>query len=476
MRVEEDGAASREPALERRLGAWDGALITIGAMLGSGIFLTTGDIARRLPQGGLILVLWGAGGLVTLAGALSYAELGAMFPRAGGQYHFLKEAYGRFWGFLFGWTAFLVIMSGGIATIAVGFGEYLGFFLPFFSSQHVLARARFAGWTWSMSGGQLAGALAIAFHTAVNYVGLREGAFVQNAITALKLAALLGLAVVGLVVPATATLDLLAPLPAGGLAAGLALGMVAVLWTYDGWYVLTFSAGEIREPGRNLPRGLLVGSLVVTGLYLAINLVYLRALPVSSIGQSTRIAETAASALFGVNGARAISLCVLLATFGCLASNVLCCSRIYLPMAQDGLFFRSLARVNPKTRTPSTSLLAQGAWATVLALSGSYEQLYTCVVFAGVLFHAASGLAVFVLRRTRPDAPRPYRVWGYPWVPALFVVACIALVWSTLVQSPRESLVGLVLVASGLPVYAWWTRKLGAGPDGLRPGRHEGLE
>lgn len=459
-----EGAASGGPALVRRLGALDGALITIGAMLGSGIFLTTGDIARRLPQGGLILLLWVAGGLVTLAGALSYAELGAMFPLAGGQYHFLKEAYGRLWGFLFGWTSFFVIMSGGIAAIAVGFGEYLGSFVPFFSTQHVLAHARIGSWAWSVSGGQLAGVLAIVFHTAVNYVGLREGAFVQNAVTALKLAALLSLAVVGLVVPSTASLELLAPLPSSGLAAGVALGMVAALWTYDGWYVLTFSAGEIRAPGKNLPRGLVVGSLVVIALYLAINIVYLRALPVTEIGRSPRIAEAAARALFGMNGARAISLCVLLATFGCLASNVLCCSRIYLPMAQDGLFFRSLARVNPRTHTPSTSLLAQGIWASLLAVSGTYEQLYTCVVFAGVMFQAASGLAVLVLRRTRPLVPRPYRAWGYPWVPAVFVLACLALVWSTLVQSPRESLVGLLLIASGLPVYAWWNKKSAAPP------------
>jgi APA family basic amino acid/polyamine antiporter len=462
VRPEEDGATSGEAGLVRRLGAWDGALITSGAMLGSGIFLTTGDIARRLPQGGLILLLWSIGGLVTLAGALSYAELGAMFPRAGGQYHFLKEAYGRFWGFLFGWTSFLVIMSGGIATIAVGFGEYLGGFIPFFSTHHTLWHVGSTGWTWSVSGGQLAGALAIAFHTAINYAGLREGAFVQNAITMLKVAALVGLAVVGLAVTPTAPLDLLAPLPSSGLAAGLALGMVAVLWTYDGWYVLTFSAGEVREPGRNLPRGLLTGSIAVMGLYLITNVVYLRALPVSEIGHSTRIAEAAASALFGPSGARIISLSVLVATFGCLASNVLCCSRIYLPMAEDGLFFRSLAYVDPRTHTPSRSLVAQGAWSIALALSGTYEQLYTCVVFAGVLFHVGCGMAVFVLRKTRPNAPRPYRTWGYPWVPGLFVAVCMALVCTTLSQSPRESLVGLLLVASGLPVYAWWSRKSAA--------------
>jgi len=459
VRPEEGGTTSGQAGLVRRLGAWDGALITAGAMLGSGIFLTTGDIARRLPQGGLILLLWGVGGLVTLAGALCYAELGAMFPRSGGQYHFLKEAYGRFWGFLFGWTSFLVIMSGGIATIAVGFGEYLGAFIPFFSTQHILWRVGSRGWTWSVSGGQFAGALAITFHTAINYAGLREGAFVQNAITLLKVAALVGLAVVGLAVRPTAALALLAPVPSSGLVAGLALGMVAVLWTFDGWYVLTFSAGEVREPGRNLPRGLLVGSLAVMGLYLIINVVYLRALPVSEIGQSTRIAEAAASALFGPSGSRIISLSVLLATFGCLASNVLCCARIYLPMAEDGLFFRSLAYVHPRTHTPTRSLVAQGVWSVVLALSGTYEQLYTWVVFAGVLFHAGCGMAVFVLRKTRPHAPRPYRAWGYPWIPGLFVAICLALVCTTLSQSPRESLLGLLIVASGLPVYAWWSRK-----------------
>jgi len=447
------------PGLLRRLGAWDGALITVGAMLGSGIFLTTSDIARRMPHAGLILVLWTAGGLLTLAGALTYAELGTMYPRAGGQYHFLKEAYGRLWGFLFGWTSFFVIMTGGLATIAVGFGEYLGAFLPFFSTRHVLARAPLGPWTWTLTGGQLGGALALAVLTAVNYAGLKHGALVQNVATGLKVALLLGLAGVGLVVPAAATPDLFAPLPASGLVAGLGLGMVAVLWTFDGWYVLTFSAGEMRAPERTIPRGLVTGVLGVAALYLVINWVYLRALPPARIGETARVAEAAAGSLFGAGGARVVSLAVLLATFGCLASNVLCCARIYLPMAEDGLFFRSLTRIHPRYHTPSASLLAQGAWGCTLALSGTFEQLYTCVVFAGVLFHAATGASVFVLRRTRPDVPRPYRAWGYPFVPAAFVAACLLLVGTTLAQAPGESLVGLGLVATGLPAYAFWQRR-----------------
>jgi APA family basic amino acid/polyamine antiporter len=384
-----------------------------------------------------------------------------MFPRAGGQYHFLKEAYGRFWGFLFGWTSFLVIMTGGIATIAVGFGEYLGSFVPFLSTQHVLAQVQLGGWSWSVSGGQLAGALAIAFLTAVNYLGLKQGVWVQNTATGLKVLALAGLAVLGLAAQPMVSVDWLAPLGSTSLLAGLGLGMVAVLWTYDGWYVLTFSAGEVRAPERTLPRGLIGGVLATVTLYLGINWVYLRALTPTEIGRSSRVAEAAALALLGGNGARLVSAVILVTTFGCLASNVLCCARIYLPMAQDGLFFRRLATIHPRYRIPSTSLLAQGGWGVVLALSGTFEQLYTWVVFAGVLFHAATGAAVFVLRRTRPDSPRPYRTWGYPWVTGLFVAACTSLVVVTLTQSPRESLLGLVLVASGIPAYAWWRRSSG---------------
>lgn len=455
----DEETAGSGPGLVRSLGAWDGALITIGATVGSGIFLTTGDIARRLPQPGLILLLWLAGGLHAMAGALAYSELGTMFPRAGGQYHFLKEAYGRLWGFLFGWTSFLVIMTGGIAAIAVGFGEYLGAFLPVFSGDSELLSLGLVGIRWTVRGPQLAGALAIVLLTGVNWLGVREGAAVQNAATVLKVAALAGLAAVGLVVPAASTPAWLAPVVPGSLGAGLGLGMVAVLWTYDGWYVLTFSAGEMQRPGRNLPRGLLGGVAVVTALYLAINWVYVRALGPDALGRTARVGETAAGVLLGPGAARAVSAVILLAMFGCLAANVLCCARIYLPMAQDGVFFRALARIDPRHRTPSTSLLAQGALAAVLALSGTYAELYTTVVFAGVLFHAATAAGVFVLRRRCPGAQRPYRAWGHPWVTGAFVLGCLGLALVTLVQEPVRSLLGLVLIASGLPAYAWWSRR-----------------
>ncbi len=448
------------PTLVRGLTTWDGALLTIGSIVGTGIFLTTSDMARVLPHPGLILLVWLAGGLLTLAGALTYGELGAMFPRAGGLYHYVKEAYGPLWGFLYGWTAFLVIMSGGIAALGVAFGEYLGSFLPFFATRHILLSVPLGSWTWTLSGGQLAAVLAILVLTAINHFGLKEGTWVQNALTVLKIGSIAAFVVLGFVVPARVEADLTAPVGAipGGLFAAFGVAMIAALWTYDGWYGLTCSAGEMKDPGRSLPRGLIVGTAVVTLLYLLLNLVYDRALAVPAMAETPRIAETAAAVLFGPGAARLISLAVLISTFGCLSSTILYSSRIYLPMAEDGLFFRSLARIHPKHRTPVPSLWAQTAWAVVLTVSGTYSQLYTYVVFASVVFHAMTAAAVFVFRRRRPEAPRPYRTWGYPLVPALFILACLLLIGNTLQASPRESLIGLALVALGLPAYVLFRR------------------
>jgi APA family basic amino acid/polyamine antiporter len=448
-------------ALVRGLGTWDGALLTIGSIVGTGIFITTADMARVLPHPGLILLVWLAGGLLTLAGALTYGELGAMYPRAGGLYHYIREAYGPLWGFLYGWTAFLVIMSGGIAALGVAFGEYLGSFLPFFSTGNVLLAVPLGSWTWKVSGGQVAAALAILALTAVNHLGLKEGAWVQNALTVIKIGSIALFAALGLLVPAKVVPDLYAPVAhiPGGLLAAFGISMIAALWTYDGWYGLTCSAGEVRDPGRNLPRGLIFGTAAVVILYMLLNLVYVRTLDMAAMAATPRIAETAAAVLFGPGAARLISLAVLISTFGCLSSTILYSSRIYLPMAEDGLFFRSLARVDPRRRTPVACLWAQTAWALVLTFSGSYSQLYTYVIFASVIFHAMIAAAVFILRRRRPDLPRPYRTWGYPVVPALFILACLLLIGNTLKESPVESLLGLGLVALGLPAYVIFRRR-----------------
>jgi APA family basic amino acid/polyamine antiporter len=441
----------------RALGAWDGALITIGAVLGTAIFLTPSDIARALPHPGLILAVWIVGGLLTLAGALTYAEMGAMFPRAGGMYHFLKEAYGPLAGFLFGWGSFLVIMSGGIAALAAGFGEYLGGFVPFFSTRHVFASVPVGAWTWKLTGGGVAGVLAIAFLTAVNFVGVKQGAWLQNIVTVLKIGSLAALAGVGLFVAAPVRPDLTAALPAGVLAP-FGIAMISVLWAYDGWYCFALSAGEVRDPGRNIPRGLIAGTVALIAIYGLINFVYLRALPIPVLSQTARVGEAAAQALLGAGAARLVSAAILVSIFGCLSANILTCSRIYQPMAQDGLFFKSLARINPRHHVPTASLAAQGTWASVLVLSGTFEQLYTYVVFIEVVFYAATGAALYVLRRCQPATPRPYRTWGYPWVPALFILSSLALMANTLKERPLESLIGLGLLVLGLPAFAAWRR------------------
>jgi len=450
-----------ERSLVRKLGAWDATLITIGSVLGSGVFITTGDIARSLPHAGLILLVWLVGGVVTLAGALTYAELGAMFPRAGGQYHFLKEAYGPLWGFLFGWAAFFVIMSGGIAAIAVGFGEYLGAFLPFFSTGHVLFSMPLgASVQWTVNGGQLAGALAIVFLTFVNYLGVREGAGLQNLITIAKVGSLLGLGVLGILVSPRvgAVAQIAAPLPAGNLIAAFGVGMIAALWSYDGWYAVSNLAGEMKNPSRDLPVGIVSGAIAITLLYTLVNVVYVRALSVAEMSATGRIGEAAAQSLFGPLGGRLMTAAVLVSVFGCLSATILFAARIYLPMAQDGSFFPSLAKIHPRYATPAACLVAQGVWATLLTFSGSYEQLYTYVIFAVVFFHAATATGVFVLRRTRPDAPRPYTTWGYPWVPALFILSSVALFANTVIERPVESLIGTLFLCLGLPAYGFWQR------------------
>lgn len=451
-----DGRGSA--SLVRGLSARDGALLTVGSVIGTGIFITTADIARVLPHAGLILLVWAVGGALTLAGALTYAELGVLYPRAGGMYHFLKEAYGTLWGFLYGWTCFLVIMSGGIAALAVAFGEYLGSFVPFFSMRNVLVAVPVGGWTWSLSGGQVAAVLAILVLTAINHAGLREGVATQNLLTWLRIGSVVGFAALGFLAPARTDVALAAPVPAPGLLAAFGVAMIAALWTYDGWYGLTFSAGEMKDPRRGLPLGLIGGTLLVLALYMLMNLVYLRALSLPEMAATPRIGETAAAALFGPVGARVVSAAVLVSTFGCLSATILYSSRIYLPMAQDGVFFRGLAAVHPVHRTPHRSLWAQSAWAVLLTVSGTYEQLYTYVIFAAVLFHVLTGASVFVLRRTRPELPRPYRTWGYPVVPALFLLGSVLLVGNTLVERPVESLWGLGLVAAGVPAYVLWRR------------------
>ncbi len=449
-------AEPQRPSLVRGLGALDGALLTIGAVVGTGIFLTPGAGATAVGHPWLVLAVWIAGGVLVAAGALAYAEMGAMFPRAGGIYHFLREAWGLPSAFLYGWTCLLVIMSGGIAAIAVGFGEYLGAFVPAFSSERIV----FGLGGVTVRGPQLAAVIGIVVLTLANHVGLRSGAGIQNAFTWLKLGAIAVLIGLGLLLPGAAAGAATAPLPAFTLPLASAFGvaLIAALWTYDGWYALTFSAGEVRDPERNVPRGLFAGIAAVIGLYVLLNVVYLRALGPETLAGTTRAAEAAAGALAGPFAARFVAAAVAVSAFGCLAATILYSSRVYQPMAADGAFFAGVATIHPRWHTPVAALWLQSGWAVALALSGSYTQLFTYVTFGGVLFHVAAGLAVFRLRATRPDAPRPYRAWGHPWVPALFVLGMVALTLNTFLASPHESLWGLVAIGAGLPAYVAFRR------------------
>ena len=444
------------PKLVRGLGTWDVSLITFSTIVGSAIFIAASIVPRAVPHPTLILLLWAAGGLITLAGVVTYAELGTMFPEAGGQYQFLKEAYGPLWGFLFGWTSFLVIQSGSIAYLAVAAAEGVGELWPGLGTSHTVLTLPVGAWTLTIDRGQLGGALLIAVVTVVNYFGLQAGAGLQNAIAAVKILALVALIVFGL---AATPGHVAAPpqaLSNGAIGVSLGIAMIGVLWCFDGWYQAAFCAGEIRDPGRSLPRGMIVGALTTAVLFVLVNVVYLRALPPQDLGEAPRIGEAAVHSLFGAGPARLMSLAVLISIIGCLATCILTAARIYLPMAQDGLFFKALGKIHPIHLTPAACLIAQAGWSILLTFTGSYEQLGTYVIFAVFVFHAATGAAIFVLRRARPDWPRPYRTWGYPWTPAIFILVSLAFVINTLFERPLESLWGLGVVVLGLPAYAWW--------------------
>ncbi len=448
--------------LVRAIGLGTATLFVVGSVVGSGIFLTTGLMVAHIPSAALLLLAWALGGLLALAGGLTYGELGAMFPRSGGVYVFLREAYGPLVAFLYGWAALLVVVSGGIAAVAVGFAEYLSYFFPALSPARVLVAVPLplAAREWTVSAGQLTAVAAIAVLGAVNYVGVRSGNLVNAVLTVAKVAGLAALPLMALVAhPVTPSFVPVVPPGIERPFAQFGVAMIAVLWTYEAWYFITFAAGEIRQPHRTLPLALLFGVLALMAIYVTVNVAYLFALPVDEMRGVTRIAERAATALVGPWGATFVALTVVVSTFGCNAPAILAGSRLLFAMASDGVFFRRAGAVHPAYRTPHVAIVGLTIWSSVLALSGTYEQLFTYVMFASILFNVAGGVAVFRLRRLQPARPRPYRVWGYPLVPVLFIAGSTAFVVNTLVERPLESLAGLGLLALGVPVYAYWRAK-----------------
>ena len=428
--------------LTRRLGMWDTFGIVVGTIVGSGVFIVPGSIARELPSDEWILGIWLAAGALSLCGALAFAELGAMLPRSGGQYVYLCEAYSPLWGFLFSWVLLLVVRSGATATLAVGFSIYLGYFLPL---TPLLER--------------LCAAVVILLLTLINYRSLAGGAFVQNATTILKVAGLVlveGVALAYRTQPAVETSAAAADF--GAREIGVA--MIACLWAYNGWFQAGFVGGEIRDPHRNLPISLGAGVGMVIALYVVANLAYMNVLSVEEIASTDRVAAVVAERVFGSAGGTIVSATILVSILGALNAGILTAPRVYFAQARDGLFFRKFAEVHPQFGTPALAVLLQGVWAALLSLSGSsYVDLFSFAMFAAWIFYGLTVLGVIVLRIKRPEWERPYRMWGYPVTPLLFAVASLWLVINTLATKPFPSLAGLALIASGLPVYFWWRRR-----------------
>ena len=447
-----------DEGLVRALGLPSAIFFVLGSVIGSGIFLTTGVMASVLPSPALILLAWAVGGVIALSAGLTYAEMASMYPRSGGVYVYLREAFGPMLAFLYGWAALLIFFSGGIAAVAVGFADYLSYFAPALSPSRIVWSALTPAGTWTVSAAQIVAVVSIAALAAINYVGVRSGNNVNVVLTVAKVLGLAALPILALiaadVTPAWTPVVATVPRPL----AGFGIAMIAVLWANDAWYCVTWIAGEMRDPQRDLPRALIIGTSLLTAIYLIVNLAYLYSLPMSDLQGVTRVAERAASELAGTNGARFIALTVVISTFGCNNAAILAGARLLFAMARDGVFLPVAARVHPRYRTPHVALVALAVWASMLALSGTYEQLFTYVMFASSLLHMIGAFGVFRLRRRRPEVPRPYRVWGYPAVPIVYILASGAFVLNTLIERPRESLAGLAFLALGVPVY-WYSRR-----------------
>lgn len=452
-----------QPKLIPRLTLFDATVLVIGSVVGSGIFLTTGQIAMHLPDPLWIMFVWLLGTVLTLFGGLTFAELGTMIPEAGGQYAYLRETYGPFAGFMYGWTTFTVTQTGGIAALGVGFAEYTSHFFPSLSLQHYSISS---GLIIPVSNGQLVALFSILLLTFINYFGIRSGNLVQNVFTILKLLAIGILVVAGLFFAAgpaeNPVNDIVAKAPAGlSLISALGIALIAVLWTFDGWYSVNCVASEIKNVKKNLPVSLILGITFTGFIYLAINWFYLKALPMSEMAGTLRIGEEATTAMFGTQAGSVMSALILVSIFGCLSATVIFGPRIFYAMAADGQFFKSFSKIHPRYRSPHIAVLWQGIWAGILCLTGTYEQLYTYVVFILLLFYIATALGIFVLRSRRPDAERPYKVWGYPFIPVLFALAMFWIMVNTLVEKPYASVIGMLLVMTGIPVYLFWRKKTG---------------
>ncbi len=453
--------AKQAPSLQRVLGIWSAISIVIGTVIGSGVFLVPSAMIRYVGSVKTLFVVWLVTGVLSLFGALTYAELAAAMPEAGGEYVYLSAAYGPFWGFLYGWTQFWVAKSGSIATLAAGFYTYLTAFYPILGVSIAVIPLHIGpgGSLLEIHYGQLVAIALILILAGVNFTGVRSGGNVQVFVTAIKMTLIAGVIAVGLLSRKGDFSHFSAHISSVGGLAGFFAAMVSALWAYDGWNNVSMVSSEIRNPQRNLPRALILGTLAVIATYISINVAYFYVLSPEQVAASHRVAAEMMSSIYGRAAAAAVTIAVLISIFAALNGSILSGSRVPYAMARDGLFFRIAAAVHPRFRTPGNSMLMLCVWSCIVVLSGWFDDLYNFVIFGSWILYLMTAASVFVLRGKQPNLPRPYRVTWYPFVPVLFVAVASLLLFSTLQTRPRESLMGLGLMCLGIPFYFFWRKK-----------------
>jgi basic amino acid/polyamine antiporter, APA family len=454
-------AIDNGPGLRRDLDVWSAVAIVVGTVIGSGIFLVPKAMVARVGSPELVFAVWIFGGALTLFGALTYAELAAALPEAGGEYAYLREAYGPFFGFVYGWTQTWVAKSASIATLATALFYYLANFLP--NLEGTLTSIPLpigpGGGPLEIRYGQLLAMAVIIALGVLNYFGVKLGGRIQVVVTIVKVVLIIGIVAVGLFSGQGTTSNFSTSVPATGGFTGFFAALVAALWAYDGWNNVNMVASEVRNPQRNLPLALISGTLLVISIYIVTNIAYFYVLSSAEVAASDRVAAEMMRRVLGPTGADAVSAAAMISIFAALNGSILAGSRIPYALARDGFFFKPYARISPKYHTPGVALILLSAWSAVLVLSGRYEQLYTLVIFPSWILYAMATASVIVLRKKRPDLPRPYKTIGYPLVPVLFVLVACALIFSTLLESPRESILGLAIILAGLPFYFYWKRR-----------------
>ena len=435
MNFERMSQPNRQTELIRGLGAWGASSVVVGTIIGSGIFLVSSTMTRGVGTPAAVFFVWVFGGLLSLSGALAYAELGAMLPEAGGEYVYLREAYGPLWGFLYGWSQFLVMKTASIATLAAGFALYFTFFFPSLNLKAVAV-------------------IVVAVLGTVNYFGVRTGGAVQTFFTVLKVALIMALVVAALVIGGGHWANFSTAVPVGSRLSGFVVALVAALWAYDGWNNVSMAGGEVADPQKNIPRSLVLGTMGVGLLYVLANVAYFYILPAPQVAAAQRVAGEVARKFLGEWGGSAVALAAMVSMFAAINGSILAGSRVPFAMARDGVFFPALARVHPRYHSPHVAVIVQSVLAALMALTGQYDELFTYVIFASWIYYGLTGAAVFMLRRKHPEWPRPYRTWGYPVLPALFVAISGALVVLTLrEQAWWRSLLGLGIIGLGVPAY-----------------------